>query len=662
MQRCWIAVVLCVCLFRAAPARAWLDPHWQFRRALDVNWDADHADGHELATAEFYTAGHMADGGADIRVTSQDDKILPSHVLMAGPGDFVRLVFALLPGQTKYFVYFGDQNPPPPPEGTGDVQHLCGLLFQMKSWEGGQSFRSAEDCYLAWDSSTDMIGQTMIDQPFFGLEPFGPHPRCVCKTSGSLVVPIDGDYEFAGNAIDRAGLYIDGRSVLFIPNAPGNIRNNAIVYLTRGRHEFDLYSVYFGDHGAFTVGWRRPDMDKVEVMPRPPFGFLAHARPGQLEEINHSLVADFDAQNLAECIVQGDYSLRYQFTAFMPDSSNVKFDWDFGDGVTASGKEIQHVFLTPGVYSVRVRISIFNNTDTQTTRLDVDRDWPHADRPTEDTATYQSRIVTGYDAAKVPADWLPYMVSILSRADKWERAGLAADQLTELANHPDQNAARDALQKLSDRLKISGRTAEAVEFWDRTPSDSDIRTFSAEQEADLLLWWQPDMKRALQITQPLGASGDYELRLRYAMALTFAGRIDEARKIFDDLQDQQERAGPRLAAMSGAMARIVEYRIEQRDWQSGLDEWDQWLTRCPSVFTQGYAVLLRARLMQECNASRQAAQVAEAFSLAVPDSAYAPSLLDFASRLLLHSDPAKSRQLRDLLKSRYPEDPLSQNP
>ena len=55
-----------------------------------------------------------------------------------------------------------------------------------------------------------------------------------------------------------------------------------------------------------------------------------------------------------------------------------------------------------------------------------------------------------------------------------------------------------------------------------------------------------------------------------------------------------------------------------------------------------------------------AAKVAEAFANAVPDSSYSPKLLDEASRLLKTSDEQKSESLHELLKKRYPEDPLSQ--
>jgi hypothetical protein len=55
-----------------------------------------------------------------------------------------------------------------------------------------------------------------------------------------------------------------------------------------------------------------------------------------------------------------------------------------------------------------------------------------------------------------------------------------------------------------------------------------------------------------------------------------------------------------------------------------------------------------------------AAEIAADFASAVPESPYAPQLLDSASKLLIRSDPARSAQLRATLKSRYPEDPLSQ--
>jgi hypothetical protein len=54
-------------------------------------------------------------------------------------------------------------------------------------------------------------------------------------------------------------------------------------------------------------------------------------------------------------------------------------------------------------------------------------------------------------------------------------------------------------------------------------------------------------------------------------------------------------------------------------------------------------------------------EVAEAFARAVPDSTYAPQLLDTAATLIESSDKTKAAGLRELLRSRYPEDPAAQD-
>src|SRR5262245_43988972 len=102
-------------LFVAHRADArWMDNAWTYRRAVDVIWDDQKATGDELAMVDVYTAGHHKPDGSDIRVALELGKIVPSHVLMAGPGDRVRVVFALSKSIRRYYVYFGNPNPPAP--------------------------------------------------------------------------------------------------------------------------------------------------------------------------------------------------------------------------------------------------------------------------------------------------------------------------------------------------------------------------------------------------------------------------------------------------------------------------------------------------------------------------------------------------------------------
>ena len=115
------------------------------------------------------------------------------------------------------------------------------------------------------------------------------------------------------------------------------------------------------------------------------------------------------------------------------------------------------------------------------------------------------------------------------------------------------------------------------------------------------------------------------------------------------------------AALSGAMAFSVEAYINSNQAEAGQEAWDQWQAKYPAEFLQGYGVVLETRLMVLRKEPDAAARLAEAFAQAIPTSSYAPQLLDRASRLLGKSNPEKSKALRDLLKQRYPEDPLSQD-
>ena len=506
------------------------------------------------------------------------------------------------------------------------------------------------------------IGQIVIDRPFYGLDPFGDHPQWMSKVSGSLSIPQDGNYQFAGAADDKAALYLDGKPALFIPGYPGDVRFNVKLHLAKGRHDFVLYHVNLAADGAFSIGWKRPDMAKVEVMGRSAFGVVAHANPGPLEEHDKAFTADFDTEYSGECFAGGNFSHRYKLTARLPKMGSPKVEWDLGDGTTAAGESVGHVFVTAGVYPVRLTVRVGGNADTQTTRLRVDRDFEHLDKPTQDDPAEQAKVVAKYNVANVPARWLPWMTQMLQEAGYADAAVAAAGRTASEPVHVNPNASFTSLQHLSHDLEVNQKIDALVALWDRVPADSDLQPRAGRYEAQVLMWWAGDFDKAVKVIEPLAKGDDRSIRRAYAEALVLDGRAADGKKILDELQAQaEEKGGARLAAVSGAMARTIEARIGEGDWETGESEWEAWETRCPSVFTEGYSVLLRTRLMEIKKAGAAAAKVAEAFARSVPNSSYAPQLLDRAAKLVAKTDPKKSEALRAALRERYPEDPLSQD-
>jgi hypothetical protein len=634
---------------------AWFDSAWPFRRPVEVTWAADKASGEELAEVTVDTAGHALADGADIRVAGEDGKLVPAEVLQVGPGDVAHVVFQLVKGQRRYAVYFGNPKPAPVPKNVGNIKWQYGLMLEMRRWSGGgiNGFAEIERC---WERKDPLIGRTMIDRPFLGVNPFGEQQQTMLKLTGSVFAPMDGEYQFAATADDRGALYIDGKPLVYAPAAVTDIRFNKKVSLKRGRHLFEFYEINTGGDMRFTVGWKRPDQAKVEVMGREAFGLVAHGRPGALEEIKKTLVADFGREYLGECFIDGNWSHRVKFTA--QGAKNATYRWDLGDGQSASGASVEHVYVMAGVYPVRVTAAIGTNHDTQTTKVSVTRDWPNLAHAKEDAPATQAKSVADYDVAKLPAAWLPWAAWLEQRAGNEGAMRPILARLAKEPAHADDRNSLAVLDEAAEALLKKGQVPAVVALWASVPAGSDLQPSAAKRQGLTLLWWGGDPEKAAAALRPF-IDKDGAVKRAYGQALVLSGQASEGKKILNALPPQ----GPaeRQAALSGAAARTIEAYLGDKDWESGQEAWDRWQAQFPAEFLEGYSLLLKVRLMEVKGASIPAAGIAEAFARAVPTSSYAPTLLDKASHLLEKSDPARARQLRELLKQKYPEDPLSQD-
>jgi hypothetical protein len=596
-----------------------------------------------------------------------DGKLCPTRILKRGPGDEIELIFKLAKFQRKYAAYWGNPQPPPLPQNiAADVPVRFGLLMEVKGLDGGdgENIRKLE---RAWQNGTPDYGATMIERPFIGYNPVTNAGHTIARLSGSLFAPMDGTYEFAGACANKGSLYIDGKPILFMPFAPADTRFHCTIQLTRGRHDFQMYHASYGGDFIISLGWKQPTAEKVEIINRESFGICARGMPGPLEEIKKDLVADFTAENIAECFEhdpstkepeRGNYSQLFRFTALPPgDNPAMKIEWHFGDGQTAHGVTVDHVFMIHGVYPVQLSYRLGEQGgDSQTNKILVQRDLSHPDAPQTNDPPVQSKIVATYDVSQMPINWLPWATVLHFRANNAPAMLATAGRLASEPHHGDSDLAYSALLDVTE--KSGADPAEIVKFWQKVPRQSDLQPRAVKLLSNVLMWDQADFEGTRSALSPFIHGSDPGIARRFAQALLLMGNVNEAKKIFD--QQTPDDPSGRAAAISGAMARTVEFFITTDNFEAGDDAWEKWQSRFPADFVEGYSVLLRVKLMNMAGHPAAAAKVAEAFAKAVPHSSYSPSLLDKASKLLAKIDPAKSAALRAMLKDRYPEDPLSQ--
>ena len=648
-----------------------------YKRSLDVVWDAENAKGHELAYAEFFTAGHHQEDGSDIRLTDSAGKPVAFRVLMIGPGDAARVLFSLQKNERKYAVFWGDTSKMPGPKRMDESATVrVGLLMEMYPFAGGH-IDNFKDIEAVWENSAKAkcIGRTMIEKPFIGFNPFGDQQVTVTKLSGSLFAPLDGEYGFAGAADDRGALYIDGNPTLFVPGLVGDIRFNAKIHLTRGWHDFMFYHINGGGDGRVSLAWKRPDVATYDVISRDSFGFVPRCQPGSMEELGKTLTADFSAEYLGEFFVDNHYTHRIRFTVNPPKAAGqFSPQWDFGDGQKSTERSVQHVFLNDGVFPIRLTLKIGANSDTQTILYLVGRDIKHIDDPPLDDARVQSNIVARYDVKNLPAAALPWAAWLHVRAGKVDGFLDVANRMLGEMNLPDPDSAiQSAIEGTRFAFSV-GKSKEILAAWDKTPQASNLQPKAVRHYSRLLVWWAGDFKRAIDVLEGFadverndggeavanepGLRDATRLRRIYGQALILNQQAKEGIEVLSALAPQSHPE--RQVVISGALARTIEHYIAEGDWESGEDYWERWQTRYPADFLEGYSMVLRVKLIESRKQPEIAAKLAEAFATAMPGSSYAPTLLYEASKLLEKSNPTRSAELMSMLKTRYPEDPLSQ--
>ncbi len=638
-----------------APASGnWYDAAFPLRRPLDLVTDAKKVDADDTAVAEFYAPGVARPDAGDIRIAADDGTPVPMRLLQFGPGDRVRVVFNPKAGELRHYAYWGNKSDKLSAPKAAVIN--AGLIVETKAL-ANIDVGGPRQMAQVWEHSGDVIGTAVIDRLFLGYNPSYYDAPSISRITGTLYSPDDGEYQIAASIDDRGAIRLDGKDFLVVPGFPEDIRFNKTVTLPRGAHPIEVYTVNGGGDWRISVGWKRPDSPRVEPVSADAFGRLVRTKVGSLEEHKKQIVADVQYAHAGETILDDRSSYRIKFETPTGNARNPRVTWDFGDGQTASGDHAEHVFLTPGVYPVTVSLKSMQADDKRTLRLVVGRDPLRMTQPQVDESIVQAPIIATYDPSKLSPAQLAQATRICARARQPDAMFKMLSALCAVTKHPDQQWATDAINDAITTADEKNLNAELAAALSALPPQSNLHPKAATLYANVLLWRTTDFKQAAAMLEPFMARDSANLKRLRMTALLLDQHLDEARKLLDQLKDDDD--GAKRVALSGAMARSIEFFIEQNDLETADEKWDEWQRRFPSTLFDGYAAMLKARMLQR-RFPQQAAKVAEAFALALPTSPYAPQLLDFASKTLAKSDPAKSDALRKLLKQKYPEDPLAQ--
>jgi len=667
-----VAAVVCAALPRPAPG-AWIGG-WKFRRQIQVpKFKVTRLPGPEIAVVDMPTAGAIKPDGSDILVATTAGVVMPHEVLMVGPGDRVRIAFALRPPSVRvYYVYFGN---PKPPRTNKQLEIKRGVRLQTWRYPGGafNTFQQVKDIFKR---AKVFIGGDMLDRVFMGHNPFGPDARVASIFTAWMIVPKVGIYDFACSSQNASFLLIDDK--LVASNGGGHgpqriMRRMGQATLKAGLHKLTVYHVSSGGNPIVVAAWRQPGWKYLRMIPQGAYTRFYRATAGAIEEYGRPAAVDFLPDHAGETFMLNRYYQRFVFKAVSARKLRVRaWAWDFGDGQTADTEAVEHVYLTPGKYTVTLTGKTTTGKVSRTNRIYVSRPWARVTSNRMDSVRQYAKIVLDYDFEKFksPAD-IAEAILLLERGRAYGGLIRAGDALVKRKTAP----ARKLLEVVpiyARNLVTVGRPDKAVAGLVTAAKMTDRPEVCAPllvQAGQIALNEKSDANLAMKLYEQVRAKYEPVAAVpAIRQAKIGIGDVHRARGDYNKARQAYQAAGIRRPPrhrgkdpfVKGDFARHVEDYIRTRKLKDARTFLDQWANSFPLEKLEGYWSLLHVRWCRAKVLHAKAAREALILANVNPTSNYSAELLFLAADSLRRlAKPDQSREALKRIVNKYPESPFA---
>lgn len=241
-----------------------------------------------------------------------------------------------------------------------------GMTFEVRRWEGDE----LANWPVVWEGlhrSDTVLGNGIVPEVLQNCNPARPGDPLNFAASyrGFLKIDQPGIYRFFVNGDDAAFLFINNYKVYsrISTNVPrrGSIPLYAVgtdIELDSGVHPFEIHHIVGNTPGATgycTFMWLTPDSKQWTFVPPAAFSQSMLAVPVAIEEAQGRQAAAFSFG--VDDVLSSDgvtlYLVRFEATGTITAPSDLR--WTFGDGTTASGRTVTHVYFREGDYEVSLR-------------------------------------------------------------------------------------------------------------------------------------------------------------------------------------------------------------------------------------------------------------------------------------------------------------------
>jgi PKD repeat protein len=628
--------------------------------------------GDDVAVVTFYTGGLCKPDGSDIRVATHDGKERPMKLLMVGPGDQVTLAFAVQPGVTSYDAYMGTTKPPPPPQ---KLEIKRGVLLETWAFEGGGA-RTVEMVQKALEKSATFIGRGFRPNIFNGHNPFGPQNRIINFFTGYLFCPTDGEYTFGTASRDASFVLVDDKLVVDFGGfheVRAEVQAQGKTQLKAGLHKLTYYHLSGNGDPICVAAWKAPGADKIWTIGADSFAPVIQGAAGPVETYGRTIGIDYSAAQLGESFVENRYYERFTFQAqvFGGATKSYQWTWEFGDGQTAKGESVDHVYLSAGEYTVTLKATGPFGPMKRTNRVFVSRPWDRVILNELDSPQTHADIVSGYAFAALKPNDIAEAIVLLNRCERLDAIIAAGDALLKKDKVP-ADALDTAMPIYSQTLAQKGQRARAVagllaaaKMTDNVATQATMLSAAGMQmmpsggkELDKALALFQDVVRRYDSLTTVPAIRQAKIGMGDVWRLKCD--LDKARDAYTQARPKSENQATSDTISKGDYARHVEDYLRNKSFVDARDFLGKWEEAYPLDKLEGYWSLLKVKL---CIAEGNWSDAATESSVLVgvnPSSNYAPQLLMLQYEACTNlKDAARAKSALELIVARYKDSPLA---
>ncbi|MDR3635999.1 MAG: PKD domain-containing protein [Isosphaeraceae bacterium] len=621
-------------------------PGWSARALVEVS-QGQAEPGADTAALRVLCQGRGRPDGADFRVVDAGGKPAPFQVAFHDAPRYALLSFRAAPG--RYFVYFGnpgaaraaEQVPEAlgvgagPPK--GDWIPRQGLVLQTLRRPAGENPKTVEEMARLIAASPAKDGARYQRRVADGFNPFGSSDGYISIYRGWIQVPKAGKYKFCTASNEASFSFLDGKELVHWPGRHTVERGmrgekNATVDLPAGPHYLEYYQEEVALEQMAYLGWR-PSGDDGPFEPIPKSVFVAplDAKVARYEGPDGQALPAFEPVVVDSIWPTDRHEGQYTRVRFQA-TEGADCQWEFGDGQTASGAKVEHVYLALGTYEVTLKAG-GKAVRWPLTVFEIEN---VTDQFLEGRPRDYAKLTRTYDLAKLDAPGLRELAHLLAESEEPATALEAGKRYVERfgVSHPKtvprmrrlmadcslqlgQGGVEEAVGHFQASLTDDTPPAERLDVLARLIHLLGIDRSLPEQAGALL----PQVEAAVK-----GAKLDDATLAAYRRAVIAAadvllwnGKIDGAHGLYDRAEKLGGRFIPRQvrAARVGAYPGAIRDYIDGGNFGAALDIVDQWDETFPTDKPNGQTFFWRGKLLMLRGQPKEAARhLARAVGLA----------------------------------------------